>query len=80
MAPQQGLLTGSELFVAIALASMVVCLGAWNIDDRIPTRSAITSENEQVAPILPLLLTAFAILFIERPHLLDAIATQRSSR
>ena len=61
----QGLLTGSELFVAIAFASMVVCLGAWNIDDRIPTRSAIASENEQVAPILPLLLTAFAILFIE---------------
>ena len=58
-------MTGSELFVVIALASMLVCLGAWNIDDRIPTRSAITSESEQVAPILPLLLTAFTILFIE---------------
>ena len=61
----QGLLTGSELFVVIALASMIVCLGAWNIDDRIPVRSAIPSENEQMAPILPLLVIAFTILFIE---------------
>jgi fucose permease len=44
---------------------MIVCLGAWNIDDRIPVRSAIPSENEQMAPILPLLVIAFAILFIE---------------
>ena len=59
----QGLMTGSELFVAIALASMAVCVGAWNIDDRIPVRSAVA--DEPVAPLTPLLLIAFATLFIE---------------
>jgi len=59
----QGLMTGSELFVVIALASMAVCIGAWNIDDRIPVRSAVAGEP--VAPLTPLLLIAFATLFIE---------------
>jgi fucose permease len=61
----QGLLTGSELFIVIALASITVCVGAWNIDDRIPTRSPIASEDMHMAPIGPLLMTAFSILFIE---------------
>jgi MFS family permease len=61
----QGLLTGSELFIVIALASITVCVGAWNIDDRIPTRSSIAPEDMRAAPIGPLLMAAFCILFIE---------------
>ena len=61
----QGLLTGSELFIVVALASIIVCVGAWNIDDRIPTRSSIAPEDMRTAPIGPLLMTAFSILFIE---------------
>ena len=61
----QGLLTGNELFVVIALASITVCAGTWNIDDRIPNRPAIASEHPNAAPIVRLLLIAFSILFIE---------------
>ena len=61
----QGLLTGKELFVVIALASITVCVGAWNIDDRIPNRPSIASEDPNAAPIVQLLLIAFSILFIE---------------
>ena len=61
----QGLLTGNELFVVIALASITVCVGAWNIDDRIPNRPSIASEDPNAAPIVQLLLIAFSILFIE---------------
>ena len=61
----QGLLTGNELFVVIALASIIVCVGAWNIDDRIPNRPSIASEDPNAAPIVQLLLIAFSILFIE---------------
>lgn len=61
----QGLLTGNELFVVIALASITVCAGTWNIDDRIPNRPAIASEDPNAAPIVRLLLIAFSILFIE---------------
>ena len=61
----QGILTGSELFVLIAVTSGAVCIGAWNIDDRIPKHSVTACEDWQAAPIAPLLLTAFAILFIE---------------
>lgn len=61
----QGLVTGSELFIVIALASITVCIGAWNIDDRLPKRSVTTPQKGQAAPIIPLLITAFSILFIE---------------
>ena len=61
----QGLLTGNELFVVIALASITVCVGTWNIDDRIPNRPSIASEDPNAAPIVQLLLIAFSILFIE---------------
>ena len=61
----QGLVTGSELFIVIALASITVCIGAWNIDDRLPKRSVTTPQKGQAAPIISLLITAFSILFIE---------------
>jgi FHS family glucose/mannose:H+ symporter-like MFS transporter len=61
----QRLLTGNELFVVIALASATVCVGTWNIDDRIPNRPSIASEDPNAAPTVQLLLIAFSILFIE---------------
>ena len=61
----QEILTGSDLFVVVAVTSAAVCIGAWNIDDRIPKHSVTASEQRRGAPVAQLLLTAFAVLFIE---------------
>lgn len=61
-----GLYSGMEVFLAIALLSFVVMVGAWGVDDRIPSNLfKVTAQNEGPKIVLPLLVTAFLLLFLE---------------
>jgi FHS family glucose/mannose:H+ symporter-like MFS transporter len=64
------LLAGSELFNVIALLSFIVLVGAWTIDDRIPSHThtdttSSTTTSSTTTSVYPILLVAFLILFIE---------------
>ena len=77
----QGLLSGGQLFAFIAVLSLVVMLGAWNIDDRVPNTAIVQDGNAELLRIYPLLVTAFLMLFLEAgltywlPSLLSASAS-----
>ena len=61
-----GMYSGTEVFLAIAVLSLVVMIGAWGIDDRVPSNlPAIASEDSGTSRVAPLLVTAFLILFLE---------------
>ena len=61
-----GMYSGTELFLAIAVLSLLVMIGAWGIDDRVPSNlPAIASEDGGTSTVAPLLVTAFLILFLE---------------
>ena len=58
--------SGTEVFLAIAVLSLVVMIGAWGIDDRVPSNlPTIASEDSGTSRVAPLLVTAFLILFLE---------------
>lgn len=58
--------TVTEVFLTIAALSFVVMIGAWNVDDRVPsTAPTNTNDDSQTNIVLPLLLTAFLVLFLE---------------
>jgi FHS family glucose/mannose:H+ symporter-like MFS transporter len=59
------LLAGSELFNVIALLSFIVLVGAWTIDDRIPSHTHTDTTSSTTTSVYPILLVAFLILFIE---------------
>ena len=59
------LLAGSELFNVIALLSFIILVGAWKIDDRIPSRTRTDTASLTTTSVYPILLVAFLILFIE---------------
>lgn len=58
--------SATEVFLTIAGLSFIVTIGAWGVDDRVPstTPTNINQDNRTKA-IAPLLLTAFLILFLE---------------
>ena len=61
-----GVYSGTEVFLAIAVLSLVVMIGAWGIDDRVPSNlPTIASEDSGTSKVAPLLVTAFLILFLE---------------
>ena len=61
-----GMYSGAEVFLAIAVLSLVVMIGAWGIDDRVPSNlPTIASEDSGTRRVAPLLVTAFPILFLE---------------
>ena len=61
-----GMYSGTEVFLAIAVLSLVVMIGAWGIDDRVPSNlPTIASEDSDTSRVAPLLVTAFLILFLE---------------
>ena len=61
-----GMYSGTEVFLAIAVLSLVVMIGAWGIDDRVPSNlPTIASEDSGTSKVAPLLVTAFLILFLE---------------
>ena len=61
-----GMYSGTEVFLAIAVLSLVVMIGAWGIDDRVPSNlPTIASEDSAASRVAPLLGTAFLILFLE---------------
>lgn len=61
-----GMYSGTEVFLAIAVLSLVVMIGAWGIDDRVPSNlPTIASEDSGTSRVAPLLVTAFLILFLE---------------
>lgn len=61
-----GMYSGTEVFLAIAVLSLVVMIGAWGIDDRVPSNlPTVASENGNTSTVAPLLGTAFLILFLE---------------
>lgn len=61
-----GMYSGTEVFLAIAVLSLVVMIGAWSIDDRVPSNlPTIASEDSGTSRVAPLLVTAFLILFLE---------------
>ena len=61
-----GMYSGTEVFLAIAVLSLVVMIGAWGIDDRVPSNlPTIASEDSVKSRVAPLLVTAFLILFLE---------------
>lgn len=61
-----GVYSGTEVFLAIAVLSLVVMIGAWGIDDRVPSNlPTIASEDSGTSRVAPLLVTAFLILFLE---------------
>lgn len=58
--------TVTEVFLTIAALSFVVMIGAWNVDDRVPsTAPTNTNDDSQTNIVFPLLLTAFLVLFLE---------------
>lgn len=60
------LYSGTDVFLAIAVLSLVVTIGGWSIDDRVPSNlPAIESTDRGVRTVAPLLVTAFLILFLE---------------
>lgn len=61
-----GMYSGTEVFLAIAVLSLVVMTGAWGIDDRVPSNlPTVASEDGNTSTVAPLLGTAFLILFLE---------------
>lgn len=61
-----GIYSGTEVFLAIAVLSLVVMIGAWGIDDRVPSNlPTVASEDGNTSTVAPLLGTAFLILFLE---------------
>ncbi len=61
-----GMYSGTEVFLAIAVLSLVVMIGAWGIDDRVPSNlPTVASEDGNTSTVAPLLSTAFLILFLE---------------
>ena len=61
-----GMYSGTEVFLAIAVLSLVVMIGAWGIDDRIPSNlPSLTSGDSGTSRVAPLLVTGFLILFLE---------------
>ena len=61
-----GMYSGTEVFLAIAVLSLVVMIGAWGIDDRVPSNlPSIASGDSDTSRVAPLLVTAFLILFLE---------------
>lgn len=61
-----GMYSGTEVFLAIALLSLVVMIGAWGIDDRVPSNlPTVASEDGNTSTVAPLLGIAFLILFLE---------------
>lgn len=61
-----GMYSGTEVFLAIAVLSLVVMIGAWGIDDRVPSNlPTVASEDGNTSTVAPLLGTAFLILFLE---------------
>lgn len=61
-----GVYSGTEVFLAIAVLSLVVMIGAWGIDDRVPSNlPTVASEDGNTSTVAPLLGTAFLILFLE---------------
>ena len=61
-----GIYSGEEIFIAIAALSCVVMLGAWGVDDRVPSTLPQTQTTDRRAQnVAPLLVTAFFILFLE---------------
>ena len=61
-----GMYSGTEVFLAIAVLSLVVMIGAWGIDDRVPSNlPTVASEDDNTSTVAPLLGTAFLILFLE---------------
>lgn len=61
-----GMYSGTEVFLAIAVLSLVVMIGAWGIDDRIPSNlPSLASGDSGTSRVAPLLVTAFLILFLE---------------
>lgn len=61
-----GMYSGTEVFLAIAVLSLVVMIGAWGIDDRVPSNlPTIASEDSGTSKVAPFLVTAFLILFLE---------------
>jgi fucose permease len=61
-----GIYSGEEIFIAIAALSCVVMLGAWGVDDRVPSTLTQTQTTDRRAQnVAPLLVTAFFILFLE---------------
>jgi len=61
-----GMYSSTEVFLAIAVLSLVVMIGAWGIDDRIPSNlPSLASGDSGTSRVAPLLVTAFLILFLE---------------
>jgi len=61
-----GMYSRTEVFLAIAVLSLVVMIGAWGIDDRIPSNlPSLASGDSGTSRVAPLLVTAFLILFLE---------------
>ena len=61
-----GIYSGEEIFIAIAALSCVVMLGAWGVDDRVPsTLPQMQTTDRRAQNVAPLLVTAFFILFLE---------------
>ena len=61
-----GMYSGTEVFLAIVVLSLLVMIGAWGIDDRVPSNlPTIASEDGGTSSVAPLLITAFLILFLE---------------
>ena len=61
-----GIYSGEEIFIAIAALSCVVMLGAWGVDDRVPsTLPEAQTTDRRAQSVTPLLVTAFFILFLE---------------
>ena len=61
-----GLYSGMEVFLAVAALSFVVMIGAWGIDDRIPSNlSKVEARRGNEVIVLPLLAIAFLMLFLE---------------
>lgn len=61
----QNILLGNELFSIIGVLSLVVLVGAWTIDDRIPSDTRTGTASATTTSVYPILLVAFLILFIE---------------
>ena len=62
----KGIYSGEEIFIAIAVLSCVVMLGAWGVDDRVSSTLPQTQTTDRRAQnVAPLLVPAFFLLFLE---------------
>jgi len=61
-----GTYSATQVFLTVAALSLAVMLGAWGIDDRVPSNLPTSSgDKNNAGPVVPLLFTAFLILFLE---------------